>query len=324
MRQAPRIFNHRLLRHRLSNVSAYNLDRDPRQLLCKNSPLTDEKCTKHVDYYNSSKNFDNIENAMCEIADSFAERLSLVNRKFKNALIWGYRPELLIKALNKHQCLPESYILAGTTTTCLEQSKHFDCEPNNSNKKAEAVTDLELIPFANNSFDLALCFCNLHWVNDLPGVMAQIQMSLKPDGLFQAVIAAGDSLLELRKAILAVELKVSNGAAARVAPFLKLHDGASLLQRTQYALSVADVENLQLNYPSYIAAINDLRQAGLAHFPASPPTSLNRKILQGLEDASAPRQITLELMYMSGWRPAASQQKPLKRGSAQKLLADYL
>lgn len=296
-RQAPQYFNHLLLRHRLAKAE------------------------------NGWSTHSPINQAVMDIADSFAERLSLVNRKFRNALIWGYRPELVINALQKYNRLPERITLASITPECLRWTNHgaeLTAPPTQNSVISPIVIDLELLPFAGKSFDLVLSFGNLHWVNDLPGMLAQIQMVLEPDGLFQAVMAGGNSLCEINETLINAELQATGGAAARVAPFMQLHDGAALMQRAQYALSVVDIERLQLKYENTMAALTDFRQSGLANIPTQVPPVLTKKMAGSLKQNNQAKLVSLELAYMSGWRPAASQPKPIKRGSAQKSLADFL
>lgn len=59
------------------------------------------------------------------------------------------------------------------------------------------VTDEEDIPFASNSFDIVISSLALHWVNDLPGAMVQINNILKPDGLFIGAMLGGERTAEL-------------------------------------------------------------------------------------------------------------------------------
>lgn len=51
-------------------------------------------------------------------------------------------------------------------------------------KPIRICADEEHLPFADDTFDLVLSNCQLHWVNDLPGTFAQIKRVLKDDGLF--------------------------------------------------------------------------------------------------------------------------------------------
>jgi len=53
--------------------------------------------------------------------------------------------------------------------------------------------DEELLPFADASLDLVLSSFSLHWVNDLPGALVQVRRALKPDGLFLAAMAGGET-----------------------------------------------------------------------------------------------------------------------------------
>ena len=87
------------------------------------------------------------------------------------------------------------------------------------------------MPFRAGGFDLVASLLSLHWVNDLPGVLAQISRILKPDGLLLAALFGGTTLGELRGALLAAELELEGGGSPRVAPFAELADLGGLLQR---------------------------------------------------------------------------------------------
>lgn len=53
--------------------------------------------------------------------------------------------------------------------------------------------------FDKDSLDCVMSNLSLHWVNDLPGCLAQIQKSLKPDGVFIGSMFGGETLYELRQ-----------------------------------------------------------------------------------------------------------------------------
>eukprot|EP01052_Picozoa_sp_SAG31_P025547 SAG31_NODE_2245_length_6101_cov_1.381539_1_plen_225_part_00 len=63
-----------------------------------------------------------------------------------------------------------------------------------------------------SSFDAVLSSMALHWVNDLPGVLIQSRMLLKPDGVFLAAMLGGDTLKELRSVLASCEQKLHGGA----------------------------------------------------------------------------------------------------------------
>src|SRR3546814_715697 len=124
------------------------------------------------------------------------------------------------------------------------------------------VADEEALPFADQSLDLVLSVLSLHWVNDLPGTLLQISRALKPDGLLLAAMIGGDSLRELREALLRAELEVEEGVSPRVSPFADVRDIGALLQRAGFALPVVDVDSLTVTYPSALALMRDLRGMG--------------------------------------------------------------
>ncbi len=196
-----------------------------------------------------------------------------------------------------------------------------------------AVADEEALPFAANSVDLILSCCSLHWVNDLPGTLTQIQAALKPDGLFLAVLFGGETLTELRQAWLAAEAAVAGGVSPRVAPFIDLQTAAGLLQRAGFAMPVADIDRTDVTYGEALSLMRDLRDMGesnILHERRRYPTG-RRTLLAAAshyqdmfagDDGRLPA--TFELIFLTGWKPAATQPKPLRPGSAAARLADAL
>jgi SAM-dependent methyltransferase len=66
------------------------------------------------------------------------------------------------------------------------------------NQEIDIVRDVlptsELLPYDANTFDAVLSSLSLHWINDLPSVLAQANNILKPDCPFMGVMMGGDSL----------------------------------------------------------------------------------------------------------------------------------
>ncbi len=102
----------------------------------------------------------------------------------------------------------------------------------------------------------------LQFVNDLPGVLAQIRRSLRPDGLLLAAMIGGDTLTELRQCFAAAEAECEGGVSPRVAPFADLRDVGGLLQRAGLALPVTDVDRIVVRYDNAFALMHDLRRMG--------------------------------------------------------------
>lgn len=194
------------------------------------------------------------------------------------------------------------------------------------------IGDEENLPFQQASFDLVFSALSLHTVNDLPGALIQIRRALKPDGLMLAAILGGETLYELRQCLQQAEMELSGGLSPRVAPFADKQQMGALMQRAGYALPVVDSEILTATYPSLTKLMHDLRGMGETNMMAErPKTTPPRGLFARAEDIY--RQnfsengllvARFEVIFLLGWAPHASQQKPLKPGSAQVRLADAL
>jgi SAM-dependent methyltransferase len=197
----------------------------------------------------------------------------------------------------------------------------------------DVVAEEEALPFAPASFDLVVSGLALQWVNDLPGALAQVRRMLAPDGLFLACFPGGASLVELRVALAEAEAEIRGGASPRVSPFVDLRDLGGLLQRAGFALPVTDVDSFTLRYDSLFGLIAELRAMGAANaLIERSRRPLRRAMLMRAAEIYAQRfadpdgrvRATFELVWLSGWAPHESQQKPLAPGSAQMRLADAL
>ncbi len=131
---------------------------------------------------------------------------------------------------------------------------------------------------------------SLHWVNDLPGALVQIRRALKPDGLFIGAALGGRTLTELRQSLLAAEEEIRGGAANRVSPFMDVIDGAGLLQRTGFAMPVADNDARTVRYGHPLKLLGDLRGMGeTASFVNRGGAALTRGILMRAMEIYAQR-----------------------------------
>ncbi|HEV7691294.1 MAG TPA: SAM-dependent methyltransferase, partial [Hyphomonadaceae bacterium] len=138
---------------------------------------------------------------------------------------------------------------------------------------------------------------------------------------------------ELRQSLLAAEEEVRGGAANRVSPFMDVIDAAGLLQRTGFAMPVADNDARTVRYGNPLRLVGDLRGMGeTAAFVNRDAPPLTRGILmrameiyaQRFADADGKSRATFEFVTMSGWAPAPYQPKPKRPGSATVRLADAL
>ena len=197
----------------------------------------------------------------------------------------------------------------------------------------DIVVDDEAFPFAEGALDLVVSTLTLQAVNDLPGALVQIRRALRPDGLFLAAVAGGDTLTELRAALIEAEAEATGGAAPRVAPFADVRALTGLLQRAGFALPVGDVDRLTIRYDGLFALMADLRALGATSALADRPRRLLRRgvLLRAAEiyagrfaDPDGRVRATVDVVSLSGWAPHESQPKPARPGSATVRLADVL
>jgi len=237
-----------------------------------------------------------------EVADRMQERLQEIERPFATSLDIGGR----------------SALMGGSADTVW---------PLGVPAEADAVKA------PGKDYDLITSTLTLHWVNDIPGVMSQARTLLKPDGFILFSLFGGDTLFELRQSLIKAETEILGGVHPRVAPMMDIRDGGTLLQRAGLALPVADMDTLTVTYPDAFRLMKDLRDMGEVNIRSDRPKSFSRRdvMLRTIElyqkDFAGPdRRIpaTFQILYLSGWAPHASQQKPLKPGEGKVSLKDAL
>ncbi len=233
------------------------------------------------------------------------ERLATVNRRFKKAVLVG--PSL--GGVEPALAMIDTLEIVATLTP-----KETDDLP---------------VPAARN-YDLIASLLDLQAVNDVPGTLIRLRRLLRPDGLFIAVFLGGRSLYELRTAWIKADSALAGGTYARVAPFMDVRDAGALLQRTGFALPVADVDSHAVRYADPLKLMRELKNLGAANplreKPKKPVTKthLAAAVAAYPRDADGRITATLELVWMSGWAPHDSQQRPLTPGSAEISLEKVL
>jgi SAM-dependent methyltransferase len=254
---------------------------------------------------------------LARVAEDFADRLASVTRRFDLAVDLGTPGDNLRQVLDA----------SGKVETVVV------VDPLSAATPPTVAADEEALPFRDASLDLVVSALALHLVNDLPGTLIQIRRALKPDGLFMAAMLGGETLNELRQAFAEAETEVEGGVSPRVAPFPDLRDLGALLQRAGFALPVADVERVTVRYSTVFSLMHDLRRMGATNaMAARRRVPLKRKTLlrmveiysQRFADTDGRLRATFDIIWLSGWAPDASQQKPLAPGSAKMRLADAL
>ncbi|KAJ0165506.1 NADH dehydrogenase [ubiquinone] 1 alpha subcomplex assembly factor 5 [Colletotrichum tanaceti] len=201
------------------------------------------------------------------------------------------------------------------------------------NVTRQVLVDEEHIPFPPATFDLVLSSLSLHWINDLPGVLTQINNVLKPDSPFIGAMLGGDSLFELRTSLQLAEQERSGGMSPHVSPLADVRDVGGLMQRAGFKMLTVDIDDIVVDYPDTFALMQDLQAMGEGNaILGREMGAIRRDVLlanegiyrelHGNEDGSIPA--TFRIIYMIGWHEGDDQPKPLPRGSGDVNLKDIL
>ena len=233
------------------------------------------------------------------VADEIKERLKDVNRTFTAPAIVTSCPAIW------------QDVLPGAI--CIEPDDMLDLTP--------------------GSHDLVLHAMSLHWADDPVGQIVQCRRALVPDGLFLAASFGGETLNELRLSLAEAEIAETGGLSPRVAPMAEVRQMGALLQRAGLALPVADTLRLTASYGDIYALMHDLRAMGETNALADRHRAPARRGLfaraaaiyaDRFPDEAGRIRATFEVIFLTGWAPHESQQKPLRPGSANSRLAEAL
>ncbi|KAI4210157.1 MAG: hypothetical protein LQ351_006989 [Letrouitia transgressa] len=280
-----------------------------------------------------------------EIASRLSERLLDINRHFSAVLDLGANACNIARALAsppphsdtpplstrlthltsadssptmlyRDASLPFNSILPSHTCTVLPKSEHAP------------------LPFPLQSFDAVLSSLSLHWINDLPAILTQINQILQPDSPFLAAIPGGDSLFELRTSLQLADLDRRGGVSTHVSPLADVRDVGGLLQRAGFRMPTIDVDDVVVDYPDTFALMRDLQASGESNAVLGREAGggLSRDVLlanegiyrelHGNQDGTVPA--TWRIIYMIGWTEGEGQPRPLERGSGRVSMKDVL
>ncbi|MEO1639983.1 MAG: methyltransferase domain-containing protein [Pseudomonadota bacterium] len=198
---------------------------------------------------------------------------------------------------------------------------------------ATVIADTETLDLKEGAYDLILHVMTLHWANDPVGQLVQSRRALRPDGLMLCVFLGGQTLHELRTSLAEAEVKITGGLSPRIAPMGEIRDLGGLLQRAGFAMPVADSTPLTASYVNAFHLMHDLRKMGENNALTDRIKHPTRRDVMteaaciyadNYRDAYNRVTATFELITLTGWAPDASQQKPLRPGSAEARLADAL
>ncbi len=277
-----------------------------RGLIARRRARAKDRFTKHDFLFRWSK-------------EQLSDRLLDINREFSNVLQLGSRGSFVS---DKHPKIGQNVF------TCdLPSSPTGECAD------SYIQCDEEFLPIAPKTMDLVISNLDLHSTNDLPGTLLQIRKTLKDDGLFLAAMLGGETLYELRDVLTLTERAMYGTATPRIFPFADKGQMGDLLLRSGFTLPVIDSEIITVSYDNMFKLMADLRGMGESNSiikrnkaPVSSEFFMQAAQLykdrHSFEDGKI--HASFEIIFLLGWAPDKSQQKPLAPGSAKMTLAEAL
>ncbi len=266
---------------------------------------------------------------LARVGEGLADRLDDVKRDFPNAAVIGGAG--VVAAALRGRAGANRLIQIEDSPAMADHAAQIAPE---ADIRVSPPEEPDLSP---GQLDLVIGAMTMHRLNDPVGMLTQMRLALKPDGLALIALFGGQTLTELRASFAEAEAEVEGGISPRVAPMGEVRDLGGLIQRAGFALPVADVDRFDVAYQTPFHLMRDLRDMGesnalihrrktftrrttmmrmaeiyAANYPAASHTG------EGRVNAS------FEIVYLTGWSPDASQQQPLRPGSAKARLADAL
>ncbi|EME87404.1 uncharacterized protein MYCFIDRAFT_26854 [Pseudocercospora fijiensis CIRAD86] len=283
-----------------------------------------------------------------EMAMRLCDRILDINRTFPKVLDFGANACNIARALTRPDPDPESakpsvepiskrigsIICTDTSQKMLDRDRN---EPFNKeiNITREVLKNPEYIPYEAETFDMVISNLSLHWVNDLPSVLTQMNNCLKPDAPVLAAMFGGDNLYELRGSLQLAEQERLGGIGTHMSPLADVRDVGNLLNRAGFKLLTVDVDDIIVDYPNIFALMSDLQSMGEANAALRrSPSGISRDVLlateaiyremygEQQEDGSVTLPATFRMIYMIGWKESETTPRPLERGSGEVNLKD--
>lgn len=171
------------------------------------------------------------------------------------------------------------------------------------NRRHLVCGDVEQMPLAAGSVELACSNLVLPWVGRPDLALQELNRVLAPGGLLMFTTFGPDTLTELRTAL-------GPERAQGIHPFADMHDLGDLLVRSGFADPVMDMERLTLTYRDLDALVSELHASGGRTARAHQPRGLRGRAWRDRLEAGYAAfraegrlPLTCEIVYGHAWKP---------------------
>ena len=190
-----------------------------------------------------------------EVLKRLLERLQYIRHQPQSVLDIGCGTGKAIAGLRQQYSGSRLVCMDLAYSMLLESRKAFGF----LQKKRLVNTDMERMPFAENSFDLLFSCLALQWANDLPSTFVNLTRIGSDGGLLMFATFGPGTLSELRDAWHQVDEK------PHVHAFIDMHDIGDMLMAAGFSQPVVDAEEIRLEYGSFRQVLDDLKGIGASN-----------------------------------------------------------
>ncbi|MCE2688074.1 MAG: class I SAM-dependent methyltransferase [Rickettsiales bacterium] len=268
------------------------------------------------------KNFDNYDFLYNQIADNIFEDTKTFKESYSNILEINIKNQYL---LEKFLTLPEKLqpkniiqtsicnnpqLIKDKLITSCKDSQKIILE--NKINHQLIIAEEEIMPFGSNILDLIISNSNLHFINDLPKFLLQINNILVNKGLFIASFFGEDNLSELARAILETENNIYDGLSPRMIPTIQLKTIAHLMAKIGFINVVAKIDKIAVDYKSTLQLLKDLQMMGQSNIISKKSrrfftkyflTKLIDKYQEHYSNQEGKIIATFEIITVTGFKP---------------------
>jgi len=238
-----------------------------------------------------------------EIAVRLVDRLYDINRShFPVTVDIGANTGNIYKALVKTQLIEKIQ-----TLHMIDSSKHMlyrdynewkqytSPTTNNNHNTSSSLSiiphvqslESQLLPLSDQSVDLVLSSCSLHWINDLPKVLSEIKRILKPDGIFLGAMLGGDTLSELKDSFYKADMKLYGGISPHISPMVGIADAGNLLSNAGFGIPTVDTDIFTIEYPTPYSLYHHLQRMGENNASLSTRSGIHKSLFRLTADIYA-------------------------------------
>lgn len=191
------------------------------------------------------------------------DKLSVLSKEFSNALIYG-----LFFAQNELKNAQKIYNANIAETKFYKQDYQFDEENN----------------LLKHQFDLIISNLTMQYNNDVISALRQYHRILDKDGLFICNLLGGDTMQELKQAMLKTDLQCFGKVYPRVIPMIEIKKMGSLMQHTGFDIPFCSSEKLIAEYSTLSNMLKEIKAMAFGNYMIDRICGYNSEYFQLLEE----------------------------------------